>query len=342
MTDSFWLGMAVIFLSGTFNGSFALPMKYSRHWRWENTWLAFSLVAFVIFPWLLAGLFVPKLRVVYLGISQRALFYSLAFGFVLGVAQVTYGLCIKAVGIAVAIAVTSGVSCISGSLIPLLVLQPSDLLQPRGLLLFISMPFLFIGLALYCRAGCRREKEQVEPHSADSTAAWSFAAGLAICIFTGIFGSSINLGFAFSGRVIQKSLELGATPLTSTYAVWALLFGASFVPNFLYCSLLLFRGRGWSLFHGVDWTREALLAITMAMLTFAAFVGYGIGATLVGKYGTSLGWALFVAVSILSSSFSGILVGEWKSTSIRTRKLLAAAVGFMLVSVVVLNLGGIF
>ena len=32
MSDHFWLGMAVIFISGALNGSFPLPMKYTRQW----------------------------------------------------------------------------------------------------------------------------------------------------------------------------------------------------------------------------------------------------------------------------------------------------------------------
>ena len=53
--------MAIIFLSGAFNGSFAFPMKRARSWAWENTWLVFALVALLILPWLLAAGFVPHL-----------------------------------------------------------------------------------------------------------------------------------------------------------------------------------------------------------------------------------------------------------------------------------------
>ena len=35
MAESFWLGMAIVFMSGTINGSFPLPMKCSRQWAWE-------------------------------------------------------------------------------------------------------------------------------------------------------------------------------------------------------------------------------------------------------------------------------------------------------------------
>jgi hypothetical protein len=80
----------------------------------------------------------------------------------------------------------------------------------------------------------------------------------------------------------------------------------------------------------------------MGLLWLSGMVGYGIGATLVGKYGTSLGFALFITAMILSSNFLGILTGEWKATSLRTRRVLTAAVVVILISVLVLNLGGLF
>jgi L-rhamnose-H+ transport protein len=316
-------------------------MKYARRWKWENTWLVFATTALVIIPWLLAVGFVPHLWDVYRGGAARAVLVPLVFGFLWGIAQVTFGLGISAVGMALAFAVVAGLSCLSGSLIPLLVLNPADMLRPRGILLLISMPILFAGLALYGWAGRRREEEQPAAGGGGAVA-MSFMTGLAICIFTGIFGSNINLGFAFSGPVIARAVQMGAKPLTATYASWALVLGAGFIPNLLYCSRLLFRNHTWSLYFQPGWVKEAGLAIAMALLWLSGMVGYGIGATLVGSYGTSLGYALFVAAMILSSNLLGILSGEWKGTSQRTRGVLAEAVAVILLSVLVLNLGGLF
>jgi type II secretory pathway component PulM len=62
----------------------------------------------------------------------------------------------------------------------------------------------------------------------------------------------------------------------------------------------------------------------------------------VGAFGTSIGYMLFVATSILLANAFGLMTGEWKGTSPRTRKLLFAAVAFILIAIVVLNLGGLF
>lgn len=342
MAGSFWLGMGIILLCGVFNGTFALPMNYSRCWRWENTWLWFSFLSLLILPWVLAIAFVPHLWFVYASSASHVLLFPLGFGLLLGIAQVTYGLGIASVGIAVAITIVAGVSCVCGALVPLLVLQPSDLLRTRGILLLVSIAILLTGLALYGVAGRRRENEQSGAKPRIQVFPWGFRSGLAICIFTGVFGSSVNLGFAFSGGIIRKSIELGGNSVTSTYAVWALLFGASFIPNLGYCSFLLFRNHGWSLFLGKGRAKEMSFATGMALLSLGGFIGYGIGAMVVGKYGTSAGWALFVAATIIASSLAGLVIGEWKGTSHSTRRLLFAAVTVILASVLSLALGGLF
>jgi L-rhamnose-H+ transport protein len=342
MSGHFWLGMAIIFVSGVLNGSFPAPMKYSRRWQWENTWLVFATVALLLLPWLMAGGFVPGLAELYRGAAPRMLLYPLVFGFFWGIAQVTYGLGISAVGMALAIAVVAGLSCLGGSLVPLLVLNPAALLQPRGLLLLLSMPVLIAGLSFCGVAGNRRQKEQAITPTPTNERGRSFLVGLGICIFTGIFGANLNLGFVFGGGLLRRSIEMGANPVTATYAVWALVLGAGFIPNLLYCLYLVIRNRTWSLFHQTGWPVEALLGVAMALLWLGGMVGYGIGATLAGKYGTSVGFVLLAASIILASNLLGILTGEWKATSPKTKKLLVAGLALIVGSVIILNLGGLF
>jgi L-rhamnose-H+ transport protein len=342
MAESFWLGMAIVFISGAVNGSFPLPMKYSREWPWENNWLAFSVLAWVVFPALLAYIFVPHLSQVYREVPAHAVLLPVVFGFLWGCSQVAMGLSFKAMGVAFAFSVMAGLNTLTGSLIPLLAFAREDLFRPRGLLLFVSIPILLVGLWLYARAGRRREKEQATPQAASAAPRTSFAKGLALCIFAGIFGSFVNLGFAFGGDVARKSLDLGASPLASTYAVWGLVCWSGAIPNILYCCYLLSRNRSWSFFTGPGHTKESFLALAMAILWVVAIFSYGAGATMIGKYGTSVGYTLLVAMTILASTSVGVLTHEWKGTLPQTRRMLAMAMSVVLVSVVVLNAGGLF
>jgi L-rhamnose-H+ transport protein len=334
--------MALIFVGGLLNGAFAIPMKYTRGWKWENLWLVFSIAGMIIVPWTLALTLVPGLFQVYTHVALRALLLPMGFGLLWGFAQVTFGISFRMVGVALSFAVVSGLGSLSGSLVPLLAFHSEELLRPRGILLLLSIPFLLVGLTLYAYAGLRREKEQAAPIGQVQGSKPSFAKGMALCIFTGIFASSFNLGFAFGGDVISASVGRGAGPLASTYAVWTLVLGAGFIPNLAYCVYLLVRNRSVRLYVQSGWPRETLLALAMAFTWIGAVLIYGIGATMVGAFGTSIGYMLFVATSILLANAFGLLTGEWKGTGSRTRKFLIAAVAFILIAIVILNLGGLF
>jgi L-rhamnose-H+ transport protein len=204
------------------------------------------------------------------------------------------------------------------------------------------MPILLLGLGIYAAAGRLREREQQSPGAGGAPKGKNFKTGLALCIFTGAFGSAFNLGFAFSGDIIRRSLESGARPFTAGYAVWAVVLGAGFFPNMLYCVYLLFRNHTFATFWQEGWLKETFLAVSIAVVWLSGLFLYGWGATLVGEYGTSVGFTLFIAMSVVSATLLGMVTGEWDSTSLRSRRLLAAGVAAILVSVVVLNLGGLF
>ena len=44
------IGIALVLAGGVMEGAFALPLKLTRKWSWENTWGAGSLVALLLIP----------------------------------------------------------------------------------------------------------------------------------------------------------------------------------------------------------------------------------------------------------------------------------------------------
>jgi hypothetical protein len=60
-------------------------------------------------------------------------------------------------------------------------------------------------------------------------------------------------------------------------------------------------------------------------------------AALLGDLGTSIGWGLFQIFMIMTASLSGLLTGEWKRTSGKSRVLLAAGMLFLLIATFLLT-----
>jgi L-rhamnose-H+ transport protein len=82
-----------------------------------------------------------------------------------------------------------------------------------------------------------------------------------------------------------------------------------------------------------------MLSTAMGVLWLGGILLYGIGASLMGTYGTSVGFVLMVASVVIAANVAGVLSGEWTSVSSRTRRLLAAGLASILLSVVVLSFG---
>jgi len=182
---------------------------------------------------------------VYRGLDSHETLYPVLFGSLWGIAQTTFGLSVNAVGMAFAFAVVCGLVCLTGSLLPILAFHPADLLRPQRLMMLLGLPVLLFGLVLYGKAGTQRQSEQDLSESMATRGGIRFKMGLALCIFTGIFGSAWNVGFVFSGAALLRSVQLGATPLTATYAAWALILSGALLPNTLYPAYLwCAEGRG--------------------------------------------------------------------------------------------------
>ena len=77
-------GLMLVLAGGALNGSFAAPMKRLSAWRWENIWLVYSIVGFLILPWVIALATVPHLGGVFQQSSGMVLAKVGLFGFCLG------------------------------------------------------------------------------------------------------------------------------------------------------------------------------------------------------------------------------------------------------------------
>jgi len=58
-------GFLLLVVAGVLTPLFALPMKFTRRWAWENTWPVWSVLALLLLPLIAAVITVPQLSHVY-------------------------------------------------------------------------------------------------------------------------------------------------------------------------------------------------------------------------------------------------------------------------------------
>src|SRR5439155_25393952 len=133
------LGLLLLVTAGIMNASFTVPMKWTRRWAWENTWLVWAIVALTILPTTLLVLTVPDAWQIYEQIGLKPIVLITACGICLGLCQVCFGLATDMIGIALTFAIASGVAAAAGSVAPLLLFHREYVLSRSGAALFLGV-----------------------------------------------------------------------------------------------------------------------------------------------------------------------------------------------------------
>src|SRR5258707_12866993 len=93
--DQAGMGFLILLVAGVMNASFTLPMKFTRNWNWENTWLVWTLFALVIFPPLAAFATIPQLGQLYGEVATGLVVTVAIFGWGRGMARWRCGLSVE-------------------------------------------------------------------------------------------------------------------------------------------------------------------------------------------------------------------------------------------------------
>jgi L-rhamnose-H+ transport protein len=338
------LGLLLVVSAGALNGTYALPLKGTRRWAWENTWLVYSAVGMVAAGWAVAWCTVPNLAAVYADAGTTVIAMVFLFGMLWGVANFLFGLGIDMLGISLAFPLTIGLSLALGSLLTLTAKDPAALLSAGGVATVAGVVVIVAGVVLCAIAGVERDRQQVgapdtAPSVPDRRPRRRLVLGLTVAIASGLFDPMLNFAFQFGGRIESAAAAQGAHPLACSDALWVWPLLGSFVVNAAYCSFLLTRNRTWRRYWEPETASHWALGPLMGIIWMGSITLYGRGASLMGSYGKSVGWAVFYCAIILFSGLWGIVCGEWRSARRRPMGIMLAGLAVLAVAFVVLGYG---
>lgn len=334
MTPSLPLGIALALLAGLMAGNCMLPMKFTRSWKWENTWLAFSLVSLVILPWMLALGLVSHFFDAYRSLSLAQFAVPFLFGAGWGIAQVLFGISVQRLGLGLAYAIIVGLGAVLGTLVPLFTQHRAQVGRVALMEVLAGVTIMAIGISLSTRGGQIRERRN-RP-SAHSGPASGYSKAVLLAILCGVMAPMLNYSFAFGQDIAQQASHVGNTALRSAYAVWPIALGGGLLPNIAYSLYLLRKNKSWKLFQVP--APDVLWALLMGFLWMGAMALYGMSATYLGSFGTSIGWGLFQVFMIMTAALSGVLAGEWKGAPRSATLLLVLGLGSLTCATALLSL----
>jgi len=328
-------GAFLIALGGMMEGLFALPVKLSPRWSWENIWGAGSLAALLLVPAPLLWLTIPRFWEVYAATPGWTIVSTVIFGAGWGLGGIFFGLGVSALGLSLGTSSIMGLIAIGGSVVPLLLQHQDQLLSRSSIALFVGICVMVIGLVVCARAGSLKAANQGPPEADTVTA--SFARGAFYCVAAGLLSALVNFGLIFGTPLAQAATARGAAPAAANNAIWAIVFVTNYVLNLAYC-VYLGRKRGTLKKFmlpstGYYW----LLAVAMGLLWAGGIVIYGLGASMEGAYGPVFAFPVMLIVSILTGNLTGVLLGEWKGVTTQAKRTMKLGVVIMVVAILVLG-----
>ena len=335
--DRSGLGLFLLFVAGGMNGSFTLPMKFTRKWAWENIWLAWTIFALAIFPVGLTLLTVPRVGEVYAETGPGPALLAAAFGAGWGISQVFLGLAVDGIGMALSFSVILGISAALGSIVPLIRLHPDAVWQKGGIMVLCGVALVLLGVGLAALAGRQREKAVVAG-SVPVQHRVSVARGLLFASISGVGSALVNFGFVFGEPLKLAAQGFGAAQIWAANAVWLPLMVAGGIPNLIYCIYLIRKNRTGSKFKSPGSGSYWGLAAVMAFFWFGSTVLYGVGATKLGALGPVLGWPVFMSMIVITATAWGIGTGEWRGAGKQPLRLMGMGVATLVVAIFVLGI----
>lgn len=255
----------------------------------------------------------------------------------------------------------------------------SKLIEPvNGRWVLAGLVVCVIGIIVTALAGRAKESEMSIEEKRDTVKEFDFKKGILVATFSGIMSACFAFGLSAGKAIGDLSAAHGTTELWTGLPVLIVVLAGGFTTNFVWCLLLNIRNKtGYEYLaaeqrhpaHGKDRTAienpTDAPAVEMAEQAkirgngndrsiplvsnylFAALAGttwyfqfffYSMGETQMGDYKFS-SWTLHMASIIIFSSIWGLALREWKGASAKSKGLLFAGLGILVLSTVIIGYG---
>ena len=337
------VGSLLCALAGVGVGSFLLPLKFSRNWRWENSWLVGAFFMYALLPLIGLWLLIPNFAQIYRETPPKAIGMIYVFGLLQGTGAYifTYGTTLLGLSLGYALMI----SCIAlfGLLVPLFGAHLDRVAELDGITLLVGAVLLVIGFAYAGRAGLCREAEQKKgeaqtgPHKKIN-----IPLVVVIVLWSGCANALYYFTFEFQQSMKPIAVDQFHVPLYK----WGFLnvlpfFLGMFTINLVLTMIKMAKDGSLRNYWAVsNLGREYFLGISIGVLWYLGQgVAYPAGHALLGPLGVPVGAALFMGMIMVVSNIVGVRTGEWKGVSVKTLRILYTSLFFLVLAMMVIGVG---
>jgi L-rhamnose-H+ transport protein len=235
-----------------------------------------------------------------------------------------------------------------GTLIPPIVQgHAADLVKDAGAVTVLAgVALSLVGIVFVGLAGKFKEDELPAEEKRKAVAEFNFRKGMIFALVSGLCSASMNFGLQSGGAIETAAYDAavkagivsagGLFPWQGMPVIMVVLWGG-FAVSALWCLQQNFKNRTFGDYARPS-MRNALCCAAVGVMWVMQFVCTKAGEPLMGdlKY---ISFAVMMSSTVLFSTVIGIVSGEWKGTTLRTKAMLAAGTIVMTVGFIAISLG---
>lgn len=336
-------GTVVFLLGGVAAAVYLLPFRAVKGWAYETGWLVSVIAGWLVFPLVFDVAFIPDFWAVLGSTSPAALFRSFAFGVLWGVGALSWALMVRYLGIGLGLGIGAGLCAATGTLLPPVCTgHAADLVATSSARMVLAgVGVALLGIVAVGLAGRLKEGEMSEEAKKKAVAEFNFKKGLVTAVVAGVASAGINFGLQGAPEMEKAAIEAGASPTWAGMPVLTVVLWGGVLTQILWAFGQHRRNRSFGDYvkAGFSQLRNIMLSVGVGVIGVMQFVLQKAGEPLMGDF-RYISFAVLMSSAVFFSALLGVMLGEWKGTSPKTRLLLASGIAILAVGFSLMALGG--
>ena len=326
-------GVLLAIFAGLMLGLYALPEKFTKDFKYENTWSLFFLLTMFVVPIIASVTLINGFGDIFGNMPTDIWIKMGLTSFLWGVGVMMWSKAINHIGLSLGFSLFIGTIILVGSVLPFIEdgLPPSNKLTTILLGLFVVL----IGIFANGKAGFIREKVE-KANDENSEQKGSMATGISIAVIGGLLATGFSYANA-AGRpyLHEASQAAGNAEWITAVAVMFPIFISGGIVMTAYFLWQLSTKKAWGDFKTPAFGKNFILILVMAFFHYAASALFAFAAYKLGASGNTVGYAIFNTACVVTAIISGIITKEWVNASPKARKFLYMGLSCMVIGIII-------
>jgi len=331
-------GIALAVFAGLMLGLYALPAKFTKEFKFENTWGLFFMLTMFVVPVIASFTLINGFGKVFGAVPTNILLKMAGASLLWAMGVMMWGKAINHIGLSLGFSLFIGTVILVGSIIPFFV----DGLPPTKSFLIImgGIVVVLLGVIANGRAGLLREKDEIAAQSESDETKVSMTRGILIAVVGGLLAT----GFSYANAVGRPTLHeasqaAGNADWVTAVAVMFPIFISGGVVMAIFFGWQISSKKAWTNFKTPYFARNLGLTTIMAVFHYAASALFAFAAFKLGQAGNTVGYAIFNTASVATAIVSGLITREWANASPKARGYLITGLGLLIVGIIIVAVG---